>query len=74
MQKFILMVIALLLCLTIYAQSSYIDELLFAAKNGDTDAQYELGKIYYEGKSVPRNLYEAVKWLALAADNGNSAA
>ena len=43
------------------------------AKNGDTEAQYELGLIYHDGKEdegVKRNYSEALRWLHMASDNG----
>ena len=40
------------------------------AKNGDTFAQFVLGKCYETGNSVPKNTKEAIKWYCLAAENG----
>ena len=41
------------------------------AAKGNTSAQYNLGVIYANGRGVPRNDKEAVKWYRLAAGNGN---
>jgi uncharacterized protein len=40
-----------------------------AADQGDTDAQYELGKIYDERLSAKRDAVQALKWLNLAASS-----
>lgn len=45
-----------------------------AADQGDAEAQYFLGDMYYTGEGVPQNYEEAVKWYRLAADQGNPAA
>jgi TPR repeat protein len=41
------------------------------AETGQTDAQYALGKMYYEGHGIPQNHLEALKWFKLAAEQGN---
>jgi TPR repeat protein len=38
-----------------------------AAETGRSEAQYQLGKIYYEGISVTRNPSEGIRWLKEAA-------
>ena len=44
-----------------------------AAEQGFDSAQFELGVIYFQGIGVSRDLVEAYKWLALAADaNGRA--
>lgn len=44
-----------------------------AAEQGFDSAQFELGVIYFQGTGVSRDLVEAYKWLALAADaNGRA--
>ena len=40
------------------------------AKNGDTVAQFVLGKCYETGDSVAQNTKEAIKWYRKAAENG----
>jgi len=42
-----------------------------AAEQGDSDAQYKLGRLYYFGNGVKENLVEAVKWFRKAADQGD---
>ncbi|HEY1722387.1 MAG TPA: trypsin-like peptidase domain-containing protein [Magnetospirillaceae bacterium] len=48
--------------------------LLPLALVGNADAQNRLGLIYINGKGVPRNLIEGVKWLRRAADKGHPVA
>ena len=40
------------------------------AEQGDANAQFMLGSMYDEGKGVPENDTEAVKWYLLAAEQG----
>ena len=49
------------------------DELSAKAEGGDAKAQYNLGMMYHNGggKAHPRDYEEAMKWLRLAADQGN---
>jgi len=49
-----------------------IAELLALAKAGDLDAKHTLGVIYNEGKAVPPDPEEAVKWFREAANEGNA--
>jgi TPR repeat protein len=42
-----------------------------AANRGDRDAQFILGELYWEGKGVPRDHDQAVKWFRLAAAQGD---
>ena len=44
------------------------------ADQGSAQAQYKLGRIYYNGGDVPQNYAEAAKWFRRAADQGNSTA
>jgi hypothetical protein len=44
------------------------------AKNGDTDAELQLGKLYANGEGVIVNNREAARWFAKAAHGGNSEA
>ncbi|MCZ4271587.1 peptidoglycan-binding protein [Maritalea porphyrae] len=45
-----------------------------AAANGDPRAQYEVGMIFAEGKAVPKDSQEAVKWFERSAATGFAAA
>ncbi|MDB4044352.1 sel1 repeat family protein [Emcibacteraceae bacterium] len=40
------------------------------ADQGNDQAQYELGHLYFYGLGVPQNLIESTKWHRLAADQG----
>lgn len=42
-----------------------------AAQEGNSEAQFCLGRAYYFGMGVEQNFQEAVKWFRLAADQGN---
>ena len=39
---------------------------------GDSDAQYQLGRLFFEGKGkgIVRDPRQAVRWLSLAANKG----
>ena len=45
-----------------------------AADQGNADAQYNLGVMYYTGQGVPQDHVQAVKWFRLAADQGLASA
>jgi TPR repeat protein len=44
------------------------------AEQGNADAQFNLGVMYYKGRGVPKNYKTAVKWYTLAAEQGNASA
>ncbi len=44
------------------------------ANEGDSDAEFSLGRLYYNGKGVPHSNAEAAKWFGKAADQGQAAA
>jgi|TARA_B110000967_G_scaffold6241_1_gene6254 TPR repeat protein len=70
--KYILLLTALLTS-TAFASSEF-DETMAAAKQGDADAQFNLGIMYDIGEGVPENNAEAVKWYRKAADQGHAKA
>ena len=45
-----------------------------AADQGYSVAQFNLGKMYADGRGVPRNDTEAVRWYRMAANQGNRSA
>lgn len=51
--------------------SPEVQKLEAKAKNGSSDAQLELGKIYFEGKLTQKSLSKARKWLLKAAAQEN---
>ena len=44
------------------------------AEQGDVEAQWEIGKMHYNGTDVENDIAEAVKWFGRAAHNGNAEA
>ena len=44
------------------------------ADQGDADAQYNLGVMYYKGKGALKDYKQAVKWYQKAADQGYASA
>lgn len=48
-----------------------IDALIKRAEAGDANAQYALGSMYANGKGVPQDDAEAMKWWRLAAEAGD---
>lgn len=53
------------------AYSNDIDELIKQANNGDAEAQYNLGDIYYYGKSTNTDYEKAIYYYKLSAEQGN---
>jgi TPR repeat protein len=48
-----------------------VRELKPLAEQGDADAQFNLGSLYYQGWGVPQDYKEAVKWLRKAAEQNH---
>lgn len=48
-----------------------VGALLERAAGGDSDAQFALGLMYYEGDHVEKNHAEAAEWWRMAAENGH---
>ncbi len=46
-------------------------DLLMSARQGDTVAMCKLGKLFYQGKYVPKNHSKAIQWYQLAYYLGN---
>ena len=51
-----------------------LDTLRQAAEQGDARAQFNLGFMYHEGKGVPQDDAEAVRWFRMAAGQGHAEA
>ena len=47
-----------------------VEQLCLDAEQGDADAQFLLGRRYFNGEGVPPDYQEAVKWYRLAAEQG----
>ena len=54
----------------VQGQTPEIDALRARAEAGVTEAQYDLGNMYRNGRGVPQGNAEAVHWYRLAADQG----
>ncbi len=49
-----------------------IEDYIRRAGEGDVDAQYNLGIIYYHGEGVPRNYEDALLWFHRAAEQDDA--
>lgn len=54
------------------AMKASAQEILAKARQGDANAEAELGRRYYKGESVPRDFPKAADWFQKAADQGNA--
>ena len=54
------------------AQTPEVDALRARAAQGDAEAQFNIGVMYAEGRGVPRDDAEAVRWYRLAAEQGHA--
>ena len=52
----------------------FIDELKSSAEQGDVTAQVNLGVMYFEGKEITQNYFQAAKLFQKAADQGSATA
>ncbi len=60
-----------------YAAGNHADALKLYAKTadwGDVQAQFKLGKMYFEGKGGPKNDLQAYIWSYMAAKQGHTTA
>ena len=51
-----------------------LEETLRQAEQGDAEAQFSLGVMYANGRSVPQDYQEAMKWFRMAAGQGEAIA
>ena len=58
-------------CSSISGQQDFVDSVRAQAERGDAVAQYNLGVMYAEGRGVPLDDTEAVRWYRLAAEQGD---
>ena len=56
-----------------YAHNPF-KQTLQKASQGDPEAQYQMGLMYYQGKKVPQDYGQAFNWLDTAAKNGHTRA
>ena len=68
----VITVVALLMSLAVgvQAQTPEIDALRARAEQGLAEAQVNLGNMYRNGRGVPEDAAEAVRWWRLAAEQG----
>jgi len=66
--------IAVCFAITFHACGKDFEATRLAAQQGDANAQFELGLMYFMGKVVPQNYVEAAKWYRLAAEQGHAKA
>lgn len=52
-------------------QTSEIEALTLRAENGDAESQYALAFMYFQGKHVPENISESMRWAHRSAEQGN---
>jgi len=52
--------------------SEQVEEYIRKAEDGDVDAQYNLGVIYYHGEGVPRDFEKAYIWFRKAAEQDDA--
>src|SRR5208337_4851335 len=64
------LILSLLLPCTLAAQDP--SDLKREAEQGDAHSQVDLGLFYENGKGVPQDYKEAVKWYLKAAEQGNA--
>ena len=64
----------IVLALTVALCGSDLADLRSRAEQGDADAQFELGSMYYWGEGVPADNAESVRWYQLAAEQGHTRA
>ena len=67
--------IALVLCAPVQAQTPEIEALRARAEQGDAEAQFKLGAMYDFGRSgLLQDDAEAARWYRLAAEQGHTLA
>ncbi|AEX62139.1 putative sel1-like repeat-containing protein [Megavirus courdo7] len=47
------------------------ESVKLAAKSGDSMAQYNVGRMYYEGYPIKKNIQKAIKWITKSANQNN---
>ena len=61
---------ALVVCAPVQAQTPEVDALRARAARGDAEAQLDLGTAYFNGDLVRQDYAEAARWYRLAAEQG----
>ena len=55
-------------------EPEHITQCRFEAQQGDVTAQHNMGHAYNNGRDVPKDFEEAVKWWTMAAEQGDAQA
>lgn len=71
---FIMIGMSSLVPFVVYGEDFTFEELLEQAKQGDADAQHNLGYMYRYGEGVAQDINEGIKWHRMAAEQGHSVA
>jgi len=64
--------IGLLFFIFLIIFTSCSDHLIKKAMSGDAEAQYLVGKSYYDGKGVKQDYNEAFRWFKASAEQGHA--
>jgi len=70
MKKFLIISLIILIGFTLVLATEF-DDVFKKAKQGDLNAQYELGMMYKSGVGIPQNYKQAYIWFSLAAAKGH---
>jgi TPR repeat protein len=54
------------------SNASHIAKILLSAQQGDKEAQFSMGMLYYCGVDIPRSFTEAVSWWLKSAEQGHA--
>jgi hypothetical protein len=65
--RFVAVLVALVLCVPMQAQTPEIDALRLLPEQGDAEAQFNFGVMYVTGQGVPQAHAQAHMWANLAA-------
>ncbi|MFZ0035421.1 MAG: tetratricopeptide repeat protein [Sedimentisphaerales bacterium] len=70
----LILVIAISVNQSVNGKTPDFNDILKSAEQGDPNAQFKLGDMYWIGKEVPHNFQQALKWYEKAAEQGHSEA
>ena len=74
MKKLLVILLAFFAISTPFYADDDLATTLAKAQQGDADAQFNLGKMYYDGKGVSQDYAQAHSWLLKAAEQGHARA
>jgi len=73
MKKYFILILSFLL-FSILITGQIDQDIINNAENGDAMAQFQVGKIYFEGENIDPDMKKALKWFKLSAEQGHSQA